>query len=52
MNAKDIKEPLAIVGAVFVLSGCANALCEQCALPAIGQGDWYRNNANVAGCAP
>ena len=50
MKAKDIKVTLAIVGTVLVLSGCATALCEQCSLPATGQGDWYRNNGLVATC--
>ena len=38
MKAKDIKVTLAIVATVLVLSGCADALCEQCSLPATGQG--------------
>ncbi len=50
MKAKDIKVTLAIVATVVVLSGCANVFCEQCRLPATGQGDWYRNNGLVAKC--
>lgn len=50
MKAKDIKVTLAIVATVLVLSGCANVFCEQCRLPATGQGDWYRNNGFVAKC--
>lgn len=50
MKAKDIEVTLAIVAAVLVLSGCAAALCDQCSLPATGQGDWYRNNGQTAQC--
>lgn len=50
MNVMDMKGTLAIIVAVLVLSGCAKALSEQCALPATGQNDWYDNEGKVAKC--
>ncbi len=39
-----------LIGLIVSMFGCAAPPPQNCALPATGQADWYRNNGNIANC--